>query len=80
MTRKPVIVVVGPTASGKSSVALAIAEAFNGSIINADSMQIYNGLGIVTARPDKSALARVPHELYGSVSYTHLTLPTLYSV
>ena len=65
MTRKPVIVVGGPTASGKSSVALAIAEAFNGSIVNADSMQIYNGLGIVTARPDKSALARVPHELYG---------------
>ena len=66
MTHKPVIVVGGPTASGKSSIGLAAAEAFNGSIVNADSMQIYDGLRIVTARPDTSDLARVPHELYGA--------------
>ena len=65
MTRKPVIVVGGPTASGKSSLALAVAEAFNGAIVNADSMQVYDGLRIVTARPGASDMARVPHELYG---------------
>ena len=60
--------IAGPTASGKSALALAIAEAFNGAIINADSMQVYDTLRVLTARPDEANLARVPHHLYGHVS------------
>src|SRR5258708_864433 len=62
-----VVIIAGPTASGKSGLALALAERFNGTIINADSQQIYRDLRIVTARPDAAAVARVPHRLYGYV-------------
>jgi tRNA dimethylallyltransferase len=57
--------VVGPTASGKSALALAIAERLGGSIINADSMQLYRELRIITARPSAADEARAPHVLYG---------------
>jgi tRNA dimethylallyltransferase len=63
----PVIVVAGPTASGKSALALALAEAFRGTIINADSMQVYRDLAVLTVRPDAAASARAPHRLYGMV-------------
>src|SRR5205823_2549470 len=63
--RAPVIIVAGPTASGKSALALELAAAFDGTIINADSLQIYRDLRILTARPDALATARVPHRLYG---------------
>ena len=59
------IIVAGPTATGKSALALAAAEAVNGVVINADSMQIYRDLRILTARPDADALARADHRLYG---------------
>src|SRR5690554_4809580 len=59
------ILLAGPTASGKSAAAIAIAEEFDGVIINADSMQIYSGLRVLTARPSESDEARVPHRLYG---------------
>ena len=59
------IIVAGPTASGKSALALAIARAFGGTIINADSMQVYRDLRILTARPDDAALAQAPHRLDG---------------
>ena len=59
------VVVAGPTASGKSALALELGEAFGGVIINADAMQVYRELEILTARPDAAALARVPHRLYG---------------
>jgi len=59
------VLLAGPTASGKSAIALAIAEEFDGVIINADSMQIYDGLHIITARPSAEDEARVPHKLYG---------------
>ncbi|MBU2089336.1 MAG: tRNA (adenosine(37)-N6)-dimethylallyltransferase MiaA [Alphaproteobacteria bacterium] len=62
---KPVVVVAGPTASGKSALALAIAEAFRGIVINADSMQIYADLRVLTARPSAEEERRVPHRLYG---------------
>ncbi len=65
---RPVLIVAGPTASGKSPLALAVAEEAAGTIINADSMQIYRELAILTARPDAVALARVPHRLYGVLS------------
>jgi tRNA dimethylallyltransferase len=57
--------VVGPTASGKSALALTIAERLGGAIINADSMQLYRELRIITARPSAADEARAPHLLYG---------------
>jgi len=60
-----VLVVAGPTASGKSALALELAEACAGTIINADSLQTYRDLRILTARPDEAAEARVRHRLYG---------------
>ena len=70
MTEKalPVVVVAGPTASGKSALALALAVEFDGRVINADSMQIYSELEILTARPGPEALAAAPHRLYGVLS------------
>jgi tRNA dimethylallyltransferase len=61
----PVLVIAGPTASGKSALALSLAGAFGGTIVNADSLQTYRDLRILTARPDKAAEQRVPHRLYG---------------
>ena len=58
--------IAGPTASGKSAIALMLAEAANGTIINADSAQVYRDLRIVTARPSPEDEALVPHRLYGS--------------
>ncbi len=59
------VLLAGPTASGKSALAIAIAEEFDGVIINADSMQVYSGLRVLTARPDAEEEARAPHRLYG---------------
>src|SRR5258707_13267266 len=61
----PVILIAGPTASGKSALALELAAALEGTIINADALQIYRDLRILSARPDEAAMARVPHRLYG---------------
>ncbi len=61
----PLILIGGPTASGKSALALAIAEEFAGTVINADSMQVYRDLAILTARPGPAEEARAPHRLYG---------------
>ncbi len=61
----PVIVIAGPTASGKSAAALALAEAFSGTVINADSMQVYRELPVLTAQPGAAEMARAPHRLYG---------------
>jgi tRNA dimethylallyltransferase len=60
-----VVVIYGPTASGKSGLAVALAERLDGVVINADSLQVYAELAILTARPDDAALARAPHRLYG---------------
>lgn len=62
---KPLVVIGGPTASGKSALALDAAEAFGGTVINADSMQVYRDLRILTARPGPAEEARAPHRLYG---------------
>jgi len=61
------ILIAGPTASGKSALALALAERHGGTVINADSMQVYRDLSIITARPTAEEEARVPHRLYGHV-------------
>ena len=61
------LLIAGPTASGKSALAFALAERMDGVIINADSMQVYRDLRIITARPTAGDEARVPHRLYGHV-------------
>ena len=64
----PIIIIAGPTASGKSSFAINLAKLINGSIVNFDSMQVYKDLEILTARPNKDDLMIVPHKLYGVIS------------
>ena len=65
MMRYPVLVIGGPTASGKSGLALAMAVQYNGVIINGDSMQVYQGLPILTAQPSAADMQQAPHRLYG---------------
>jgi tRNA dimethylallyltransferase len=60
-----VLIVTGPTAGGKSGLALELADRLGGWIINADSMQVYRDLRVLTARPDAADEARVPHRLFG---------------
>lgn len=64
---KSVVLIAGPTASGKSGLAMKIAAARSGVIINADSMQVYGALRLLTARPSIADEATVPHKLYGHV-------------
>jgi tRNA dimethylallyltransferase len=66
-SRPKAILIAGPTASGKSAAALLLAERLGGTVINADSMQVYRELAILTARPGPEDLARAPHRLYGMV-------------
>jgi len=65
--KQGVILIAGPTASGKSALALLLAERLDGTIINADSMQVYRDLRVITARPMPAEEVRVPHLLYGHV-------------
>jgi len=65
--RQAPVLIAGPTASGKSALALALAERLGGVIVNADAMQVYRDLRIITARPSPGEEARVPHRLYGQV-------------
>ena len=66
--RRPrAVLIAGPTASGKSALALDIARRFGGVVINADSMQVYGELRVLTARPDAAEEAAAPHRLYGHV-------------
>ncbi|MCX8279554.1 tRNA (adenosine(37)-N6)-dimethylallyltransferase MiaA [Phyllobacterium sp. 0TCS1.6C] len=65
--RQRVVLIAGPTASGKSALALEIAKERQAVIVNADSMQVYDVLDVLTARPDASEQAVVPHYLYGHV-------------
>jgi len=70
MTEKKIklLVIAGPTGSGKSDLAVRLAEQIGGEIVNADSMQVYRGLNIGTAKPSAEELARVPHHLLDIVS------------
>jgi len=69
MERKPTIVLLaGPTASGKSKLAIKLSKVLNGEIINADSMQVYKELKILTSRPSSSDLKKIKHHLYGFIS------------
>lgn len=64
---KNAILIAGPTASGKSALALSLARQTNGVVVNTDSMQVYSVLRLLTARPDDDDLAAAPHHLYGHV-------------
>ena len=63
--KSKIILIAGPTASGKSTFAFKLAKKINGEIINADSMQVYKQLNILTARPKKKELKKIKHHLYG---------------
>ena len=65
---KPVICIAGPTASGKSAYAVKLAEIVGGEIINADALQVYEDLQVLSARPNLSEMAGIPHHLFGHVS------------
>ena len=67
MSTAETILIAGPTASGKSALALALAEKRGGVVINADSMQVYRDLRVITARPSAEEETRAPHVLYGHV-------------
>jgi tRNA dimethylallyltransferase len=64
------ILIAGPTASGKSALALKLAKERNGVVINADSMQVYADLSLLTARPSDEDLHQAPHSMYGFVAAT----------
>ena len=63
----PCLLIAGPTAAGKTALSLAAAEILGGDIINADSMQVYDGLPLITAQPDAGEWARAPHHLFGTI-------------
>ena len=63
MTHPKCIIIAGPTATGKTSVSVALARAFDGEIVNADSMQVYRGMDIGTAKPTPEEQDGIPHHL-----------------
>lgn len=65
---KPAILIHGPTASGKTLLSVALAKRLNGEVVNADSMQVYQDLQVISARPTATEMAEVPHHLFGHVS------------
>ena len=65
---KKIILLAGPTASGKSKLALSLAKKINGEIINADSMQVYKEFSILSSRPKTSEMKKIKHHLYGKIS------------
>lgn len=67
MNEPHIVLIAGPTASGKSALALELAEKLGGVIVNADSMQVYRDLRIITARPSSEEERRLPHRLYGHI-------------
>lgn len=67
MAGKLAVLIAGPTASGKSALALELAQATGGIVINADSMQVYRDLHVITARPSTAEEAHVSHRLYGHI-------------
>ncbi|RKQ71670.1 tRNA dimethylallyltransferase [Litorimonas taeanensis] len=85
----PVLCIAGPTASGKSSSAIALAKSVGGEIINADALQIYSDIRVLSARPSDEDMRVVPHHLYGFVSgdvhfsgghYVRAVMPVIFDV
>ena len=65
---KKLLLLAGPTASGKSNLAIELAKKLNGEIINADSMQIFKEFNILSSKPTSSQIKKVKHHLYGIIS------------
>ena len=65
---KKIILLAGPTASGKSKLAIHLAKKINGEIVNADSMQVYKEFSVLSSRPRRSEIKKIKHHLYGIVS------------
>ncbi len=65
---KKIILLAGPTASGKSKLAIQLTKKLNGEIINADSMQIYKEFSILSSRPSNKEIKKAKHHLYGIIS------------
>ena len=63
--KRKIILLAGPTASGKTKLAIYLAKKIKGEIINADSMQVYKDFQILSSRPNKNELKEVKHHLYG---------------
>jgi tRNA dimethylallyltransferase len=72
MSLKNAVLIAGPTASGKSALALDLAARMDGIVINADSMQVYSDLRVITARPTDEEMSRAPHRLYGHIDPAEL--------
>ncbi len=70
MEQIPVVAVVGPTATGKSALAVTLAEHFDGEVVSADSMQVYRGMEIATASPAEYEMHGIPHHLIGCIDPT----------
>lgn len=79
MERPPLVVIAGPTASGKSAYALALAEARDGVLINADASQVYADLPILSAAPSEAERARAPHRLFGTVDGAQASTAALWA-
>ena len=69
--KSKIILIAGPTASGKSKIAINLAKKINGEIVNADSMQVYKQLKILTARPSEKDQKTIKHHLFG-LSLIHI--------
>ena len=67
INKTPIIIIAGPTASGKTSFSIQLAKLINGEIINADAMQLYNGFNILKATPSKNEMNGIEHHLFGSI-------------
>ena len=65
---KKLILLAGPTASGKSNLAIKLAEKINGEIINADSMQVFKEFSVLSSRPNSAQTSKIQHHLYGIIS------------
>ena len=68
---KPVICITGPTASGKSGLAVRLAKQVSGEVINADALQVYRDLRVISARPNAAEMGGVPHHLFGHIDGAH---------
>src|SRR5438093_7328257 len=75
---KDIFFVVGPTAVGKTGLAIEVAEQFEAEIVNADAFQLYRGLDVLTAKPDAEAQRRVRHHLLGQISLSQTMSATTF--
>ena len=70
----PILAVVGPTASGKTALGVELAKAYNGEVVSADSMQIYKGMDIATAKPTPEEMQGIPHHFCHGIPFLMLRI------